>query len=347
MRTYARSRACLDSDLPRLSKRVCLGLEHVEQRKGTAREFSSASSTMADSSSNPSSSDLPIFSSDGINTSPMSSVPPSPEQNPPLSERETRVLQEVSTNICARPRQTKPLRQMQIDLGGEVRKTCKLCQMQYVPSIKQDAQLHRDFCNVHLRGIDVGKALLREIYLHRVTPSDDRLTNKMVLIIVDRKSSPMAKNRVRSVLDVVNAELCAPSIEKQALWSPVASDNTRDEHSRYKAILALDGDRCVGMCLAEKISKAFEVDVAQEDGSSISITSCARVALLGISRIWTSKGHRNMGIASELLDCARRSFFFGIEVPKELVAFSQPTDSGGRLARRWHGTTSGWLVYGE
>jgi len=34
-----------------------------------------------------------------------------------------------------------------------------------------------------------------------------------------------------------------------------------------------------------------------------------------------------------------------VEVPKGMVAFSQPTESGARLAREWFGMQSGWSVY--
>jgi len=32
-------------------------------------------------------------------------------------------------------------------------------------------------------------------------------------------------------------------------------------------------------------------------------------------------------------------------VPKDLVAFSQPTDTGGQLAKRWFEAETGWHVY--
>jgi len=79
--------------------------------------------------------------------------------------------------------------------------------------------------------------------------------------------------------------------------------------------------------------------------SSISVSTTADIALLGISRVWVSKSHREQGLAIDLLDCARNNFFYGVEAPKDLVAFSQPTDSGGRLAERWFGSQAGWHVY--
>ena len=105
-------------------------------------------------------------------------------------------------------------------------------------------------------------------------------------------------------------------------------------------------------------------------------------AIIGISRIWTSATHRHQGIAWRLLDVAyeahnaraaersrvdteiraqpdmqngkcdqpqaRLGHFW--RTPPNLessadVAFSQPTEAGTRLARRWFGKMFGWKVY--
>ncbi|KAF2144425.1 uncharacterized protein K452DRAFT_284742 [Aplosporella prunicola CBS 121167] len=78
---------------------------------------------------------------------------------------------------------------------------------------------------------------------------------------------------------------------------------------------------------------------------------------IGISRIWTSSCHRRGGVARALLDAvvARRGVEDGgwggngsDEVrsrgSKEGIAFSQPTEAGGRLAREWFGEVE-WGVY--
>ena len=135
-------------------------------------------------------------------------------------------------------------------------------------------------------------------------------------------------------------------------------DATED---RYKAFLYIVGDKCVGFCLAERIHNASRVlspikssssqptisTPAASRSSSISISTERDAALLGISRIWTSKSHRRKGVSSALLDCARGNFFYGIEIPKEMVAFSQPSESGGQLADSWYGKKTGWHVYAE
>ncbi|KAI7287586.1 hypothetical protein KC345_g402 [Hortaea werneckii] len=108
----------------------------------------------------------------------------------------------------------------------------------------------------------------------------------------------------------------------------------------------------------------------------------AHSARLGVSRIWTSPNFRHQSIALSLLDTmvkhheqeirhnantegdsdvgskkqspsAERRGSFEQRVDsiaettrgKEDVAFSQPTGSGARLARRWFGRLYGWSVY--
>ena len=113
----------------------------------------------------------------------------------------------------------------------------------------------------------------------------------------------------------------------------------------------------------------------------IVISKNSSPAALGISRIWTSAAYRGQNIATTLLDtafadhnsCAKATSaliaatkahpnmqagdqslaqtFDAVIQPfkplesKDDVAFSQPTEAGARLARRWFGKTFGWKVY--
>ncbi|KAI7673017.1 hypothetical protein KC318_g2464 [Hortaea werneckii] len=113
----------------------------------------------------------------------------------------------------------------------------------------------------------------------------------------------------------------------------------------------------------------------------IQLAKQAHRASLGMSRIWTSPNFRHQNIASSLLDTAvkhheqerrhavsverdsglegKRQSPFSLRTGvveqhadssedirgKDDVAFSQPTESGTRLARRWFGKLYGWSVY--
>ena len=244
--------------------------------------------------------------------------------------------------------------------------------MEYIPSNKEDLALHRDFCGINANGIEVGKSFLQDSTLRRVmckrTGKDD-----IEVIVVDRRSSLAAQRKLSKVLEVVNVELSAAVISEETLWGPQESSNPgpnpldkrnsrRDQPSKagdsFKAFVHLRGERCVSVCLAEKVSRAFPVinvrpqartdDTAASDpciGSSLSVSTSADIALLGVSRIWVSKAYRRQGLAFAMLESARNSFFYGLQVPKNLMAFSQPTESGGRLAKRWFEAETGWHIY--
>ncbi len=282
-------------------------------------------------------------------------------------------LSDIDHNARKRlkPGKKLPLTQMQIDLGGEVRRTCRVCGMEYIPSNREDAALHKEFHAMNLEGVDLGKAFLKDDGAKRI-PSE-RVLDGETIVVVDRRNALSVRNKVKKVLGVVNAELSAAEIQDDQLWGGlppsisnplkrvietrnVKSDGPDKRRDRFKAFLYLAGDKCVGFCLAEKIIAAYQVtDPLADDetikaipssrSSSITTSNNADPGLLGISRIWTSKSHRGQGIAVELLECARSSFFYGMEVPKNLVAFSQPTESGGRLAKRWFHAETGWHVY--
>ncbi|KAI4125401.1 MAG: hypothetical protein LQ338_004263 [Usnochroma carphineum] len=279
-----------------------------------------------------------------------------------VSDSATEPLADIAPNIQSDPpRPTKKTRltQMQIDLGGEIQKTCKTCGMEYIPSNKEDAALHREFHAMNLGGVDVGKKFLssKDGGLKRAYPRNKKwLDEGEEMVMVDRKSPLWARNKVKKVLQVVNTELGAAEIEDEHLWAALmpksdslaqTSKKTKSEHGasdkageRFKAFLHIERGKCVGFCLAEKISNARRVvDPAQGDNqnpteknalrsSSISTSADLDIALLGIARMWTSKSHRRQGIAAGLLETARGNFFYGMEVPKELIAFSQPTVSG-------------------
>ncbi|KAI9801701.1 MAG: N-acetyltransferase O1 (Establishment of cohesion protein 1) [Piccolia ochrophora] len=275
----------------------------------------------------------------------------------------------------------KRLTQMQIDLGGEVKQSCRTCGMEYIPSNEEDLALHKRFHGMNLGGVDFGKALVRDAWARRICdahgqgPSDDESRQGFV-VSIDGRSLAAERNRAKKVLQVANAELSAVDIEDGRLWGQMSegvlhrpTSTTKDDsvansdaenlgrrtpRARFKIFLYIENRRCVGLCLVERIARAYKVlgqaPSVEKDAtnrSSVSISSDAEAAIMGISRIWTSKSHRGKGIARLLLDSATRTFAYGMEVPKHLVAFSQPTESGGHLAAKWFGQREGWKVYVE
>jgi hypothetical protein len=259
--------------------------------------------------------------------------------------------------------------QMQLDLASETRRTCKTCGMQYIPSNAEDAALHKKFHAMNLGGVDFTKPVVERFRKNQVWSGGGAF-----IAVVGRKDALALRNRTSDVLKVVNTELAAVPISDEELWSQTSHTDTSIEradagetasstiHSteplvdRFRIYLYIRGNKCVGACLAERIWEAYtvldhttssstrELPVAPQS-SSISISTKSDPAVMGVSRIWASNQHRKQGVATRLLECARSNFLYGLRIDKEKVAFSQPTEGGGHLARKWFGCQAGWHVY--
>lgn len=280
------------------------------------------------------------------------------------------------------PSLSKALTQTVLDFGqSNTPVTCAQCQMSYTPSVAEDAQLHTMFHSRNSQGIELAKPFMKSAmrWCYEVAHIPGSV------VVVDRKISVPARRTVQKVLEVVNKELGSVEISETDLWGQRGLDGEAEDSKkvdRYKVFLHIIDGKCVAVCLAERISKAYKVkamneilrsnDVAnrerdggREDGApltptssttpptnlassadlSLEVESCK--AVVGVSRIWTSKNFRRKGIANNLLDCVMNQFIYGMEIDRDEVAFSQPTDMGAALAKGWFGGEEGWTVYKE
>jgi N-acetyltransferase len=102
--------------------------------------------------------------------------------------------------------------------------------------------------------------------------------------------------------------------------------------------------RVVGMVSVESITVAYPLLNGTPIGTTDqpSNTACARSlqprkAVLGIHQLWVHTQHRQRGIASTLVDMARKHMCFGYtSIPIEQIAFSSPTESGLAFARQYN-----------
>lgn len=225
--------------------------------------------------------------------------------------------------------------------------------MSYHPSTPDDDALHKRFHAKSVGGVDFALKPPKHHVVWRGGEGDSHV------LVVGRSAASAEKRKAKEVLEVVDSELGAAEIGEADLWAD-ADDGGGD---RFKVYLYIRGKKCIGLCLAERISKAYcvlddRLPAGKGCSSSVSVSDTAQPALLGISRIWTCSSHRRQGIAARLLDCARDTFIYGMHLEKSMVAFSQPTESGGGLARSWFcanprggeeagATKERWAVYVE
>jgi len=266
------------------------------------------------------------------------------------------------------PQPQQKLVQMQLNLGPTSQKDCKVCGMTYVPANLEDSTLHNTFHQKNVGGIDLGRAFRKSQEPAAIWKGH----NNDVVVAVEVAERWQTRRKVRSVLDVVGRELGCVDIPDLELVTMVALPLKWDDPPRavfdligrqkpsdpdpflpyttprrYQVFLYMSGTKCIGLCLAERISRAYKVLDPQEAGhNALVVSEVPSQAFIGISRIWTSTSHRRKGVASTLLDSTRRAYASFSAIPKEqAVAWSQPTDSGAILARKWFGMQYGWLVY--
>ena len=266
-------------------------------------------------------------------------------------------LVEVTLNSVRSRREPSSLKQMRIDLGGNegVTKTCPGCGMEYVPTNEEDAALHKKFheSNHHANassssGVDLGKVFMRanaSRWVYDATRFDEGY-----VVIIDRKASPTARSQAKRVLEVVNRDLSSPEIPDDILWSQTAPSRKNkgqqddEKTDRYRVFLHMKDSRCVGLCLAERIWESRPVDMETKGHAVVTKDGKPQPAIVGISRIWTSGSSRRKGIAMDLLDCVVMNFIYGMEIPLDCMAFSQPTESGRLLAEAFFEDEQ-WYVY--
>jgi N-acetyltransferase len=248
---------------------------------------------------------------------------------------------------------SKQMKQLTLDLGGPPTKTCTECGMTYTLSQKKDVALHVTFHAQKLgNAIKVSAQLLRSA-VENVAWKDTGKSERILRIT--RRDDFQKRKLAEEVLEIVAGDLGAVSLPSTALWCQMTftpNDQTSGKCDKYQTYLFIKDQMCVGLLLAERIVNARRVqasspDVVDKASGVICATDERFPATMGICRIWTSSGFRQCGIATRLLDVANSSFQPLLPVRKDLVAFSQPTEKGAILARKWFKRETGWLVYDE
>lgn len=299
----------------------------------------------------------------------------------PLETVDHRARNKDNQTVTQPPKSKKRLVQMQINLGQSFQKQCKTCGMDYIPSNTEDAALHRKFHAQNVGGVDLDRSFIKKMEESSYVQWRGKAGDLIVMLERGGTTTP-AMRRTQTVLDVVRSELGAVDITHNMLYSecdvelPFPSPQDQKDirgwsdegprFNRYKIYLYLRGTKCVGVCLAERINKAYKVvdpdeqeitdgveqgnpakiqNIRRSTDERLRIADVADPAWLGISRIWTSGSARQGGVATALLEVTRKTFRQGKDTPLDLMAFSQPTESGARLARRWFGRQYGWHVY--
>lgn len=290
----------------------------------------------------------------------------------------TELEQKPAKKAAFRPIE-KTLTQMQLSLGQRVEKRCETCGMLYVVSSAEDRGLHHQYHKRWHEGHVVGKRFVNFLTTNlenedpALLPANHGPRTKNIHIV--RVDDPLWRRKhAREVLDLMTASLGACAIADEELWH--CSDDSRN---CYQMFMYVKDGTCVSAVLVERraILKTRKV-VERDCGAAQSIqnlTSLERLrqrrevietdnsatlrlseetydACIGISRIWTAPDFRRQHLAESLL----QAVFHDLNAwpcdgltpksrPIDVIAFSQPTTAGTKLARRYFGQRAGWMVY--
>lgn len=223
--------------------------------------------------------------------------------------------------------------------GSEIIKKCVHCEMTYSLNSPSDIIDHKKFHDMHLNGRQWaqvwGHILIS--YNNSIVPitTFSSTFKRNLNIQTNIKTyehivsvSPNNLNEVKAtleILEVVNNELKAPHDEND-FWM---KDN------KGKVFVYVKDGRCIGIITVEYLAQTQRGRWMVLETRDI-VPNIFPNVKIGISRIWVCKNERNKGIAKRLLETARNYTILGSEIKKWELAWSQPSESGGILAKSYN-----------
>lgn len=194
---------------------------------------------------------------------------------------------------------------MTLSLGQTTSTTCKTCGMTYQVAYGPDISAHKSFHSTALNG-------------PKWKPSVSAVVVDKSKTYTVYKSRLLSHPCVSQFLKLVNSELNAPE--------PILS-------SQAAVYVYVVDQRAVGCVLVDRITKCRHVDIQT---GTLGLKEYP--AVMGVSRMYVSQLFRRTGIVTKLLDLARSDFIYGMELEKNQVAFTQPSEGGLKVAENWAGT---------
>ena len=278
--------------------------------------------------------------------------------SPATTGRPSCAASSSSSNGAAAASKKRPaLEQTYLDLGqrnfGRTIE-CRVCGFIYAEGEPSDEAAHRN----HHRKMDQGVRVRGALAALRVVSERDDGDRIVVLRPSDGAEAVRKLHEVRATLERVLGPMFSGSIGS-SFGHPEAPPPLPAGLQAYLFLESHSG-RVRGCAFAETITFAFRAvpPERKEDGGGdggdggdggeltgvLQHDGIDREAMCGISHIWTDARDRRRGVARGLLDAVLQHFATGFDIPKDRLAFSQPTALGRRLAASYLDSES-FLVY--
>lgn len=194
------------------------------------------------------------------------------------------------------------------------RQTCKQCNMAWMRGV--DDELHAVHHSRVLDGVSVTKAQLSAWSAVATRPLR-KAKGSAAIYMAD-----YAGAKVTEACDAVDRVLSAATL-------PAAV------RERCKVFLCVVAHRVVGVAVAQPIKHAMAVLEPDGGGDAVRCDPKRLPTPLGIHRIFTVASFRGQGLAAAMLDAAAAHTVYGRSFAPREVAFSQPTEGGRKVMRKW------------
>ncbi|AET38453.1 Eco1p Ecym_2754 [Eremothecium cymbalariae DBVPG len=219
---------------------------------------------------------------------------------------------------------------------------CSGCHMTYSLNSPLDTLEHKKYHDLHLNGkkwLQSWGTIVSKFTIDKFTPpstsssegsksGSSKWENEERIVVITPGRQAEVKPML-GLMKIINDELTAPH-DENSFWSEQGLD------SEGRAFVYVKRGRAVGAITVEYLNEGHNRGRWMRLESRKIVPNVVPRVKLGISRIWVCKKQRGTGIATRLLDCARKHSILGMEVAKWEMAWSQPSESGGRLAKNYN-----------
>jgi GNAT superfamily N-acetyltransferase len=237
---------------------------------------------------------------------------------------------------------------------------CNICQEWYDPNNVSEQLKHSQGCkesiNVKLTNHKHGSML----HESRKTDGEHRIW------VINHSDKKFWRKSAYKALHLSEEELGHHNISEDQLWSQVpalldsnaVTSDCKPVEPLFKVYLYAIDDEVVGFILAKRVAKAIGLsrgpnepgpddhpEFSREELHELSIEQGYKVYVC-IERVWIHKDHRRKGLTSTLLNHVRDNFIPGKPLHRRDLAFSQLTEQGHELAKRYcHGVFPDGILY--
>jgi len=252
--------------------------------------------------------------------------------SPPLPTISVASLARQNDSSISRKRKRSSLRsdgdpyQMTLDAGQRRigSQYCSKCGMVYSIDVTQDVDAHEKYHQMHVdtEWIRLDKKTMK--FWGKSAASVCAFPEGEIFKITAKARRSIA-GRIETLVNCyVNEELGFSA--NLPVWT--------EERQCFVYVQNINGPKICCLVLVDPISTARTSKSLEEQ------TGC----FMGINRVWVHRLFRHRGIATRLLDTARKHFLVGCSLERSECAFSDPTVDGVKLAVSYIGHCD-FLVY--